>query len=94
MACGHQYDWRNCSAHGCCEVAACGPCNVEHHLVDRHKVIRWLHQERVRGCESCDNATEYEQGEQTPCDRVVCASCGVDVEPTTADHDHQLLVGA
>jgi hypothetical protein len=59
-----------------------------------HKVIRWLHSERVRGCEDCDSATEYEQGEQTPCGRTVCAACGDDVEPTTGDHDRQLLDGA
>jgi hypothetical protein len=59
-----------------------------------HRVIRWLHSERVRGCEDCDNATEYEQGEQTPCGRIVCAECGEDVEPTTGDHDRQLLLGA
>lgn len=59
-----------------------------------HPVIRWLHQEKVRGCEYCDNATEYDHGEQTPCDLVVCASCGADVEPTTSDHDRQLLAGA
>jgi len=59
-----------------------------------HLVIRWLHSERVRGCEHCDMATEYEQGELTPCSISVCAACGVEVEPTTSDHDRQLLVGA
>ena len=45
-----------------------------------HLVIRWLHEDRVRGCESCDNATEYEQGELTPCDLIVCVACGVDFD--------------
>jgi len=61
-----------------------------------HKAIRWLHWERERGCEDCDNATEYEQGEGTPCSLIVCVACGVDVEPTTEAHHKQLLasVGA
>ena len=44
-----------------------------------HKAIRWLHWERERGCEDCDNATEYEQGEGTPCSLIVCVACGVDI---------------
>lgn len=59
-----------------------------------HTVIRWLHTERVRGCESCDDATEYEQGEGTPCSLTVCAGCGADLEPVTEDHHRQLLKGA
>jgi hypothetical protein len=59
-----------------------------------HRVIRWLHSERVRGCEDCDSATEYEQGEQTPCGRIVCSGCGADVEPTTNEHHRALLAGA
>lgn len=58
-----------------------------------HLVIRWLHEERVRGCENCDNATEYEQGELTPCDLIVCVECGADVEPSTDAHHAQLLAG-
>jgi hypothetical protein len=44
----------------------------------------------------CSNATEYEQGEGTPCSLIVCVACGVDVEPTTDAHHKQLLasVGA
>lgn len=94
MACGHLYDWSDCSQHACCRIASCYPCNMAHHLLNRHKVIRWLHSERVMGCESCDNATEYEQGEQTPCDIVVCAACGAEVEPRTDEHQEQLLAGA
>lgn len=59
-----------------------------------HTVIRWLHSERVRGCESCDDATEYEQGELTPCSISVCAGCGAEVEPATDAHHKQLLAGA
>jgi hypothetical protein len=59
-----------------------------------HKVIAWLHSERVRGCESCDSATEYEQGEQTPCSISVCASCGAEVEPETGEHHRQLYATA
>jgi len=59
-----------------------------------HKVIRWLHTAKVRGCESCDDATEYEQGELTPCDLIVCADCGADAEPITEDNHRQLLVGS
>lgn len=59
-----------------------------------HKVIRWLHNERVRGCESCDDATEYEQGELTPCSLTVCADCGEPAEATTTEQHDYLLRGA
>ena len=39
-------------------------------------------------------ATEYEQGEQTPCSISVCAACGAEVEPETGEHHRQLLAGA
>lgn len=56
-----------------------------------HLEVKWLHTTRKRGCESCDDATEYEQGEQTPCSRIVCVECGEDTEPTTAAHERALL---
>lgn len=59
-----------------------------------HKVIRWLHNERVMGCEDCDNATEYEQGELTPCSLIVCVDCEEFVEPTRPEHHEQLFRGA
>jgi hypothetical protein len=59
-----------------------------------HKVIRWRHTKRVRGCEHCDSATEYEQGELTPCDLIICADCGADAEPIEDEHHGQLLAGS
>lgn len=59
-----------------------------------HTVISWLHTERVRGCEDCDSATEYEQGELTPCSISVCAACGAETDPSTEEHHRQLLAGA
>lgn len=59
-----------------------------------HKVIAWLHSERVRGCESCDDATEYEQGELTPCSLIVCVDCKEPVEATTTEQHDLLLRGA
>jgi|688.fasta_scaffold06731_45 hypothetical protein len=61
-----------------------------------HEAIRWLHEAVVDDCPDCSNATEYEQGEGTPCSLIVCVACGVDVEPTTDAHHKQLLasVGA
>lgn len=56
-----------------------------------HTVIRWLHHERVRGCEDCDSATEYEQGEPTPCSISVCAACSAIVDPSTDEHERQLF---
>ena len=94
MGCGHLYDWSDCSEHGCCRIATCEPCNIGTHLVSRHEVIRWLHSERVRGCEDCDSATEYEQGELTPCSISVCAACGEITDPATDAHHKQLLADA
>jgi hypothetical protein len=59
-----------------------------------HKVIAWLHNERVRGCESCDDATEYEQGELTPCSLIVCVDCGAPTEAVTNEQHDRLLRGA
>jgi hypothetical protein len=59
-----------------------------------HKVIRWLHNARVIGCEDCDNATEYEQGELTPCSLIVCADCEEFTEAATQEHHEQLFRGA
>lgn len=59
-----------------------------------HKVIAWLHTARVRGCESCDDATEYEFGELTPCSLTICANCDEPAEAVTNEHHDQLLKGA
>jgi len=96
MAHEHKFDWRDCDKVDLeegCFVASCD-CGYESYDCEcKHEVIRWLHDERVRGCESCDNATEYEQGELTPCDLTVCCDCGASVEPTTDAHHKQLLAG-
>jgi hypothetical protein len=105
MACGHtqDFEWRDCDKvdhEEGCFVATCPLCGYESRdceegvMACTHKVIRWLHSDRVRGCEDCDSATEYEQGEQTPCGRIVCSGCGADVEPTTNEHHRALLAGA
>jgi hypothetical protein len=99
MACEHSLDWRDCDRAGHeegCFIASCSKCSYESRDCEecRHEVIRWLHSERVRGCESCDNATEYEQGELTPCELIACVACGADVEPSTDAHHRQLLTGA
>ena len=36
-------------------------------------------------------ATEYEQGELTPCSISVCAACGDETDPSTEEHHRQLL---
>ena len=100
MACEHSLDWRDCDKvdhEEGCFVASCSKCSYESRDCEDgcgHKVIAWLHNERVIGCESCDSATEYEQGELTPCSVSVCASCGAEVEPETGEHHRQLLAGA
>jgi len=94
MTCVHTLDWNGCKEHKGCEVASCEPCNRATHLTCSHKVIGWLHNERVIGCEDCDNATEYEQGELTPCSLIVCVACKEFVEAATQEHHEQLFRGA
>ena len=100
MACEHTLDWRDCDRAGHeegCFVASCSACGYESRDCEDgcgHKVIRWLHSERVRGCEDCDTATEYEQGELTPCSISVCAACSEITDPATDEHHKQLLADA
>jgi hypothetical protein len=105
MACAHSQDfeWRDCDKvdhEEGCFVATCPLCGYESRdceegvMACTHRVIRWLHSDRVRGCEDCDSATEYEQGEQTPCSISVCAACSEITDPATDEHHKQLLADA
>jgi hypothetical protein len=103
MACEHSLDWRDCDKvdhEEGCFVASCSKCSYESRdceegvMACTHRVIRWLHSERVRGCEDCDTATEYEQGELTPCSISVCAGCDEITDPSTEEHHRQLLAGS
>ncbi len=52
-----------------------------------HSVIRWLHSERVRGCEDCDTATEYEQVDHEEGCFVASCDCGYESYDCECKHE-------